>query len=565
MRQGRPISGDIIGQLHEMLQLPAETEWIEFKEAKNDYGFDKIGKYFSALSNEANLNRKSAGWLIFGVTDKPPREIVGSNYRNTPPGLDRLKKEIAQHTNHQMTFIDIHTPTVQGKRVVMFEIPPAAHSIPTTWNGVAYGRIHESCGPLSLHEIDRIREQSLPDWSAEICDDATMNNLDSEAISFARAKYKEKHQDLATEVDEWDDTTFLNKAKVCINGKITNTAIILLGKSEAGEIVSPAIAPITWVLKDDEGFEIDYAHFYSPLILAVEKVFEKIRNLTVRHMSGDTLFPIEATQYDPWVIREALHNCIAHQDYRQSARITVTERTDSLMFTNRGEFIPGTVLSIIERDTPPDRYRNPFLTNAMVELNMIDTIGSGIKRMFKKQRDRYFPMPDYDFSEENRVKVAISGRIIDEKYTRILIQNKDLELMDVIALDKVQKGHSLSNEERSSLKTKKLVEGRYPNLYVSKNIAAATDTKAEYIKNRSFDKQHFKDMVIGYLEEFDEAKRKDIDALLMDKVSDALDSDQKRKFIQNLLQEMRREDLITVVGRTNQAKWVLLDESIDCA
>lgn len=546
-----------------MMLLPAETECIEFKEAKNNFDFDDIGKYFSALSNEANINRESAGWLIFGITDKPPRKIVGSNYRNTPPGLDRLKEKIAQHTNHQMTFADIHELTVQEERVVMFEIPPAAHSIPTTWNGVAYGRIHESCGPLSLHEIDRIRERALPDWSAEICDNATINDLSPEAIVFARAKYKEKHQDLTAEVDEWDDTTFLNKAKVCINGKITNTAIILLGKSEAGQIVSPAIASITWVLKDDEGFEIDYAHFYSPIILAVEKVFEKIRNLTVRHMSGDTLFPIEATQYDPWVIREALHNCIAHQDYRQSARITVTERTDSLIFTNRGEFIPGTVQCIIERDTPPDRYRNSFLANAMVELNMIDTIGSGIKRMFKKQRDRYFPMPDYDFSEENLVKVSVPGRIIDEKYTRILIQHKDLDLMDVIALDKVQKGYPLSNEERSSLKTKKLVEGRHPNLYVSKNIAAATDTKAEYIKNRSFDKQYFKDMVIGYLEEFGEAKRKDIDTLLMVKVSTAMDSKQKRKFITNLLQEMRRSNQITVVGRGTKAKWILYDESID--
>lgn len=226
------------------------------------------------------------------------------------------------------------------------------------------------------------------------------------------------------------------------------------------------------VLKDDEGFEIDYAHFTTPLILAVDKVFEKIRNLTVRHISEDTLFPIEVTQYDPWVIREALHNCVAHQDYRRSARITVTERPDSLMFTNRGEFIPGTVRSIIERDTPPDRYRNPFLANAMVELNMIDTIGSGIKRMFKKQRDRYFPMPDYDFSEENIVKVTIPGRIINQKYTRILIQHKDLDLMDVIALDKVQKGQTLSSEERSSLKAKKLVEGRHPDCCLRQGRAA---------------------------------------------------------------------------------------------
>jgi len=89
------MSGDLVVQLREMMELPAETECIEFKEAKGDYGFDRIGKYFSALSNEANLHGKPAGWLIFGVTDSLPRKIVGSNYRLTLPGLDHLKEEIA--------------------------------------------------------------------------------------------------------------------------------------------------------------------------------------------------------------------------------------------------------------------------------------------------------------------------------------------------------------------------------------------------------------------------------------------------------------------------------------
>jgi ATP-dependent DNA helicase RecG len=138
-----------------MMELPEETECIEFKEAKNDYGFDKIGKYFSALSNEANLHGKPAGWLIFGVTDKLPRKIVGSNYRLTPPGLDRLKEEIAQHTNHRITFVAVHNLAVDEKRVVMFEIPPAPRGVPTTWNGAAYGRIHESLGPLLSMRLKR--------------------------------------------------------------------------------------------------------------------------------------------------------------------------------------------------------------------------------------------------------------------------------------------------------------------------------------------------------------------------------------------------------------------------
>jgi ATP-dependent DNA helicase RecG len=458
-----------------------------------------------------------------------------------------------------MTFHAIHEIAIDGKRVIMFEIPPALRGVPTTWRRVAYGRTHDSLESLGLHEIDRIRAP-LPDWSAEICDGATIADLDPDAIAFARAKYKKKHPDLAEEIDEWDDVTFLNKAKVCRDGNITKTAIILLGKGEAGHYLSPAIARITWVLRDDAELEVDYAHFDQPMILAVDKVFEKVRNLTIRYISEETLFPTEIPQYDSWVIREALHNCIAHQDYQQSARITVTERPGSLMFTNRGDFIPGTVQSVIERDMPPDRYRNPFLANAMVELDMIDTIGSGIKRMFTKQRDRYLPMPDYNLNEEGVVRVTIPGRVIDEKYTRLLVKRTDLTLMDVIALDKVQKGIPIPLEERRALRKKRLIEGRSPNLHVSMGVAAETDTRADYIRKHSLDKAHFKGLVTAYLKTYHEAKRSDIEDLLFDKVSDALNDEQKCLFIRDLLQEMRKEGTIRTVGRTKAATWVLASD-----
>ena len=146
----------------------------------------------------------------------------------------------------------------------------------------------------------------------------------------------------------------------------------------------------------------------------------------------------------------------------------------------------------------------------MVNLNMIDTIGSGIKRMFTKQRQRNFPMPDYDLSEPDRVKVRIIGKVIDEKYTRMLMARADLDLMDVIALDKVQKRKPINEDEFKSLKAKKLVEGRRPNLFVSAEVAAATETKVDYIKNRAFDKDYYRKMVVAYLEKFGEASRRQI-------------------------------------------------------
>lgn len=367
--------------LKELLALPAETEWVEFKEAKKSYPFDKLGKYFSALSNEANLKGRDCGWLVFGVQNKP-RVIVGSNYRPNRPDLDNLKFEISQKTNG-ITFIEIHElKTAQG-RVLLFQIPAALQGIPTSWEGHYWGRDGESLVPLQLSEIETIRHQVESDCSAEVCHDATLNDLDPDAIRFAREQYLRKNPKLTDEINYWDDTTFLNKAKVCKSGLISNAAVLLLGKEESSHFLSPYDPRISWILRGVDGIDKDYEHFGPPFITSVDTVFSKIRNLKYRYLKNDQLFPMEVTKYEPWVIREALHNCIAHQDYRLKSRISVVEDDDTVLLTNRGSFIPGTVENVIRMDAPPDQYRNPFLATAMVNLNMIDTI-----RNTKRQRRR---------------------------------------------------------------------------------------------------------------------------------------------------------------------------------
>jgi ATP-dependent DNA helicase RecG len=543
--------------LTELMGLSAESEWVEFKEAKNNFDFDDLGKYFSALSNEANLKGRPWAWLVFGVKDKP-KVVVGSSYRPTRKHLDSLKEEIANLTNNRLTFEEIHEVSRPEGRVVMFQIPPALRGVPTAWKGHYYGRDNEALVPLSIHEFEQIRKQAThEDWSAQICDGATPADLDPAAVTFARQEYKKKHPALAAEVDGWDDVTFLNKAKVCINGQVTRTAVLLLGRNEAEHFLSPAVARISWVLKDEHGIEKDYQHFGPPLILAVDAVFARIRNLTYRYLPDATLFPTEVTQYDPWVLRETLHNCIAHQDYPRGGKINVVESPASLLFTNVGPFVPGTVEEVIVRDAPPEVYPNRFLAEAMVNLNMIDTIGSGIKRMFTRQRQRYFPMPDFDLSEPGRVKVRLFGEVVDEKYTRMLKTRTDLTLLDVLALHKVQLGRPVSEDELRSLKVKKLVEGRRPNLIVSAAVAAATETVVDYLKKRGIDKAYCQRMVVELLETQGQASRRDIDTLLLAKLSDALDDDQKRNFIMNLLQEMRRNKLVVVTGKGPGAIWEL--------
>jgi len=222
------------------------------------------------------------------------------------------------------------------------------------------------------------------------------------------------------------------------------------------------------------------------------------------------------------VIREALHNCIAHQDYGLRGRVQVVETPDTLLLSNVGGFLPGRVETVIAQDAPLEIYRNPFLAEAMVGLNMIDTQGGGIKRMFQKQRERFFPMPDFDLSQPERVMVTLRGRILDERYSRVLMAQSGLDLGLIMLLDKVQKGMRISADECKRLKAAGLVEGRYPNLLVAGPVAAATGHKAQHIRNRGFDSQYYRDMIVALVREHQPVSRGDIDRLLLDKLPEVL-------------------------------------------
>jgi len=551
--------------VEELIALPKETEWVEFK--CNYAGRDEIGGYLSALSNSACLHNKEKAYLLFGIENET-QKVVGTSFRPTKSkvGNEELENWLAIQLEPRIDFV-MHEFQYNGCSVVLIEIDPA-DNIPVKFKGTAYIRVGSYKKRLSDHpekerKIWQRRDQS--DWSAQICKGATLNDLDNKAILKARDQYKQKYPRLSEEVDAWDDLMFLNKARVTRQGRITRASILLLGKDESEHFLLPSMARITWLLKDEKNLEKDYAHFGPPFILNVEELFSRIRNLNYRYLPDSQLFPIELTQYEPWVIREALHNCIAHQDYSLKGRINVVEKPDELIMTNLGSFIPGDIDTVIMMDAPPEFYRNPFLVGAMVNLNMIDIIGSGIKKMFQLQRKRNFPLPDYDLSDPDRVVVKIQGKVLDENYTRLLIEHTDLDLRTVILLDKVQKQVKISKDEHRFVKSKKLVEGRYPNLFMSSKIAYVTAEQSKYIKYRGLDDTHYQELIVSFIKQYGRASREDIDNLLMNKLPDVLSKQQKFNKISRLLSNImaKKLNLIKNIGSRRSSVWVLTEEYKD--
>jgi ATP-dependent DNA helicase RecG len=219
---------------------------------------------------------------------------------------------------------------------------------------------------------------------------------------------------------------------------------------------------------------------------------------------------------------------------------------DHLVFSNYGSFLPKSVEDVVLNDTPEEVYRNPFLVEAMKNLDMIETQGGGIKKMFNFQKQRFFPLPDFDF-EDNKVKITIIGKILDENFARILINNSELKLEEIILLDKVQKKKEVTETEFKHLKKYKYIEGRKPNIYLSHDIVVSVNNeelKREYLENRSFDDSHFKKMILDYLRTYGRCKRDKIDNLIIPKLSKALTEEKKRNKITNYLSSLRIEGKI---------------------
>ena len=538
-----------------------ENEVVEFKKAENSFDFDDLGKYFSALSNEANLRGLDFAWLILGYDEKK-HQLVGTSYKNGEGALNNVKHDFAQHTTDGQTFREIIPIEVEGKRILMFKIPAAPRNIVMKWKGIAYGRDGESLKPLNQSKQDEIRRQTPePDWSAEIVPDATIDDLDEVAIAKARKMFKKVHNRIsAEEVNRWSTEEFLSKCELMVNGKLTRAAIILLGKMFSDSKLRPAVAEVTWTLRDEKKDVVDYEHFSVPFILTVDEILAKIHNLTLREMPGGTLFPDTMKQYDDYTIREALHNCIAHQDYTLRQRINFVENPGFLYYANGGSFIPGTLENALVSNGPQRFFRNACLCKAMVHFNMIDTVSRGIKKMFTEQMERRFPMPDYEIDNDKKeVAVRIYGNAINERYTKLLKDNDNLTLHDCISLDAIQKGHRIDDEIAQDLLKRDLIEGDAPNYTISLGVAKASRQLPQYTKAKGLDKARLKQMVLQLLQNAgkDGARREIIYDYLKDLLPSNKSQEQQLRYLGRLLVEMNEEGTIERSG----LRWLLSSPS----
>ena len=546
-----------------------EYEIVEFKEAKGGYSEDKIGQYFSAISNEANLKGKQYGWFVLGVSEDKEKHPVSTSFKQGKSSLlEKFKYTISRNITDGMTFLDVIElyPIYEGKkcRVLMFKIPAAIAGMPTAWNNRYYARNGDSLIPLQQYKIDEIRNQDRRDWSKLILKGATIQHLDKAAIALARKQYKKRmdQEHISEEIDDLTDEEFLGKLKLIRDGQVTHAAMILLGSAEHDDLFENP-PRLMWRLFGADDEIKDYEMFSIPFITVADRILSKIRNLTYRYMPNQlSLFPHETQQYDNWLLRELLNNCMAHTNYQLGGRIYINESEDSINLTNPGDFLPQKIEAVLQKTYSPPFYRNQLLTDGMFKFHMIDTATSGIKKVFRIQKAKFFPMPDYDLSTVNQVSVTVYGKTLNEQYTYMLFEHPELDLETVYLLDQVQKGNGshLSKDAISFLRKHHLVEGRVNSLFLSAEVSKSIEAEAEYIKKRAFDDQYYRDLIISYLTQYNQASKEQLRGLLFDKLPDSLSDTQKERKIGNLLTSLRKQGMIKVDHHEGRRSiWVLID------
>ena len=534
-------------------------EWKEWRSLKGNitgHSGEDLSSYISALAN------MDGGCVVIGVKDHT-LEVTGIQHfgdYTLENVAHRLLGKMPGLPSMGLRFEALRASDT-GAVVWLVHVPRHAPRTPVLAHNKAWQRDGDSLTELREDRRRAILTELIEgqDWSSALVVGATLEDLDPLAIAKAREKYAAKHQTerWASEIAGWSVAQFLAKAKMTLHGELTRTALLLLGRSQSADWLSPNPAEILWKVPADRIAD----PFGPPFVLTTTEIGLRIRNPNIKLFPDTELLAVELPRYDSQVILEGLHNCIAHQDYEQAGRVVVEELTGRLRLTNAGGFVDGRPEDYFDGSRTPEKYRNPRLVQAMRLIGMIDKGGFGIRDMVATQRKRYLPLPDYEGSSANQTVFTIYGQTIDKNYSKLLMERADLPLEQVVWLDRVQKKHRIADDQAATLRRAKLIEGRKPRFFVSAHVADATNTRAEYARNKGLSDHYYKTLILQYIQKFKSASAAELRTLLLDKLPGSLTAEQKLVKVKNLLAALRSSGLdgvkIVVTGTGQQARWAI--------
>lgn len=521
-----------------------EDEHLEFKEAKNRFDFEELVRYCAALANEGG------GKIILGITDTKPRKVVGTRAFGD---LERTKAGLIERLHLR---IDVDAVRHPDGRVLVFTAPPRPIGMPIQYRGAYWMRGGEDLIPMTPDVLKRIFAEAEPDFSAEVCLKASIEDLDANAIQRLREMWHRRSGNDALKL--LSDGQLLYDAELLMDEAITYAALILLGTRQGlGKYLGQA--EVVYEYRSNEA-SITYQQrkeYRQGFFLFHDDLWNTINLRNDLHHYQEGLFVWDIPTFNEAVIREAILNAVSHRDYRLAGSVFVRQYPTKLEVVSPGGFPPGiTPENILWRQSP----RNRRISEVFAKCGLVERSGQGANRMFEECIKESKPSPDFSGTDDYQVSLTLRGEVRDPQFLRFLeaIGKETLASFttsDLLVLDLLNREQSVPpnlHERLQILRDFGVIEsvgrGKGAKYLLSQRFYHFVGKKGVYTRKRGLDRETNKALLFKHIRDNRTAGSQ------LGELLDVLPS-LSRNHVQGLLREMKREGRIYSIGRTKAARW----------
>lgn len=521
-----------------------EDEQLEFKEAKSNFHFEKLVKYCAALANEGG------GSIVLGVTDRRPRRVVGtSTFKN----IERTKASLVDRLRLRIAAEEVHHP---DGRVLAFTAPPRPLGIPVAVGGAYWMRAGEDLVPMTSDQLQRIFNEAVPDYSAEICPAARLTDLAPRAIEDFRRRWHARAK--RDEILRSSPEQLLRDAELASDAGISYAALVLLGKREAlGQLLAQAELVFEYRSSEQAGPASQREEFREGFFLWYDRLWEVINLRNDQQHYQDGLFMVDIPTFNEGAVREAILNAVAHRDYQHAGSVFVRQFARRIEIVSPGGFPQGiTTENILDRQLP----RNRRIADALARCGLVERAGQGANRIFEACIREGKGLPDFTGTDAWQVSLTLHGQVRDGRFVRFLERvgretQVTFDTHELLILDLVHRDAEVPPQLRSRLP--KLVElgilervgrGRGTRYLLSRRFHAALGERGGYTRRRGLDREANKELLYRHLRDHGDVGSP------MAELQEVLPG-QSRAQIKRLLDELRREGRVRLEGERRWARW----------
>ncbi len=496
------------------------------------------------------MANEGGGKFVLGITDKRPRQVVGTRAFDQP---ERTRLGLMEKLHLNITFDDIAHP--KG-RVLIFHIPPHPVGTPISADGVYLQRKGDSLIPLTEDRIRAIFAESGHDFSADICHGLTMDELDTPAMEDFRKRWiaKSKNKSLETLSRE----QLLTDAEAILDGQCTYASLILFGTRKAvGKYLAQAETIFEYRSNNAAGPAQQREEFRQGFFSYYDRIWELInaRNDIQHFQSG--LFMLDISTFSEHVIREAFLNAVSHRDYQLGGSVFVRQYPRQLRVESPGGFPVGVNEgNILHRQSP----RNRRIADIFSKCGLVERSGQGMDRMFKTSIRESKHIPDFSGTDQYQVTLTLDGEVRDPRFLEYLekVGSEKLDVFstdDFLILDLVHREQRIPEELRSRLQSlmdsgviERYGRGRGVKYILSRSCYTMLNQKGVYTRKKGLDRETNKALLLKHIQENSK------EGSCLKELMQVLPASTRGE-IQTLLRELKSEGKVQVHGTTRAAMW----------